>query len=738
MTVFDYLQGFLNAAALAADTSLTYTAGQPKTVAAGDVIRTRSECYSYLVAASVATDNDAVTTGGVKLYVIPQRGEIWDKQFFDNNDADRINRAIAKAVTLTDTGVLHKVMVQGLYTLDKPIKAFKWTGTAFSFTSIHIEAPAQGYVGAKRTRFMFTDGQNPGIVTQQIRQLTIKNISIVGAANSLPLPSYDDLLDRNNWWNTTGAVDSGPFRKHTGICIDPFWVSQAASDKFPYFDGGGVEPNHYVASTGAGSTQITITHCEIQGWVCGVMCAASGVQIGDSIILEKCNLSANGQAVIIGESQNRGIHINDCHAKGFDVFLCSGSGYGDGTGSGGFINGGVFLYGYAMMNVDCSRGQGAMNDVYAESIWTLGNVTGHMGWQFANCNMKFIGNSNGRGVASVLMGAGSVTFDGGYYGHYNNQPHQIAIGTQYTVQGGTCFNNAPVPINLSGGNLFAWLDGVFRYGAGAGQRISGKLTGSLNAVLAQLRYSLPGMPWAEAASGATGYWECVTGPNTTYIGTATVLKSAGGVITLTGIDTKNIFINDTLIGGTSQTISNHNNGVVSSQFYTMGVVSSIDAVAGCCVLSAGAVDLENGKNYAVYVYSFPSIRRPVIAAMTSGSPILTDAGIATADWAVGQSIKGNGIPGQTRVSAVISGQITMTKNATATQTADIYDGLFLPVTVRRTAAPTVGRWPTGSFVANMHPALDANNMVLTGWICTMGGSPGTWRAVYNSSISPAT
>ena len=55
--------------ALLADTALTYTAGQLGTVEAGDYVRTRSEGFSYQVAASGATDHHLTTAGGVKLYV---------------------------------------------------------------------------------------------------------------------------------------------------------------------------------------------------------------------------------------------------------------------------------------------------------------------------------------------------------------------------------------------------------------------------------------------------------------------------------------------------------------------------------------------------------------------------------------------------------------------------------------------------------------------------------------------
>ena len=64
---------FNNLAALVADTTLTYTAGQPGTVDAGDYVRARKEGFAYEVAASGATDNHEVTAGGVKLYRITRQ-----------------------------------------------------------------------------------------------------------------------------------------------------------------------------------------------------------------------------------------------------------------------------------------------------------------------------------------------------------------------------------------------------------------------------------------------------------------------------------------------------------------------------------------------------------------------------------------------------------------------------------------------------------------------------------------
>jgi hypothetical protein len=61
---------FKDVATLLANTSLAYGGGASQ-VAAGDIIRTRRRGYSYIVAASGASDQDVTTAGGVKLYVLP-------------------------------------------------------------------------------------------------------------------------------------------------------------------------------------------------------------------------------------------------------------------------------------------------------------------------------------------------------------------------------------------------------------------------------------------------------------------------------------------------------------------------------------------------------------------------------------------------------------------------------------------------------------------------------------------
>lgn len=62
---------FESMAAMLADTSMTYTAGQANTVAVDRVVVTRRENFRFRVVAAAATDNTSITAGGVKLKPLP-------------------------------------------------------------------------------------------------------------------------------------------------------------------------------------------------------------------------------------------------------------------------------------------------------------------------------------------------------------------------------------------------------------------------------------------------------------------------------------------------------------------------------------------------------------------------------------------------------------------------------------------------------------------------------------------
>lgn len=56
-------------------------------------------------------------------------------------------------------------------------------------------------------------------------------------------------------------------------------------------------------------------------------------------------------------------------------------------------------------------------------------------------------------------------------------------------------------------------------------------------------------------------------------------------------------------------------------------------------------------------------------------------------------------------------------------------GRFSAIDLTATAAPTTGTWAQGDFVANSNRTEAGgagNKYVVMGWVCTVGGTPGTW------------
>ena len=113
---------FATVPALIADTSLTYTAGQPGTVVAGQIVRTRAEGFSYEVAASGATDHHVITAGGVKLYQVS--GRISSELTFKvPTDFPDILTAIERLAPLYSAGAGFRiiVLIESGYEITAPI-----------------------------------------------------------------------------------------------------------------------------------------------------------------------------------------------------------------------------------------------------------------------------------------------------------------------------------------------------------------------------------------------------------------------------------------------------------------------------------------------------------------------------------------------------------------------------------------------------------------------------------------
>ena len=150
--------------ALLADTTLTYTAGQPGAVVAGDIVRTRAEGFAYEVAASGAADQHVTTAGGVKLY--------------ESGPHFTTREALGKAVVRGMTDGRELTVGSVLYRVDSTA-----TGMASAMWDIGVngvrspDRPENAYISA------FHDLNNPRI----IRLYSSVDGLSWGLLNTLPL-----------------------------------------------------------------------------------------------------------------------------------------------------------------------------------------------------------------------------------------------------------------------------------------------------------------------------------------------------------------------------------------------------------------------------------------------------------------------------------------------------------------------------------------------------------------------
>ena len=91
-------EGFSNVTTLLTNTGMKYSGGSP-TVSAGQIVRTLSEGFAFVVATSGASDHHVTTAGGVKLYALPAAdGSVNILQFgastAKSNNATEINKAL--------------------------------------------------------------------------------------------------------------------------------------------------------------------------------------------------------------------------------------------------------------------------------------------------------------------------------------------------------------------------------------------------------------------------------------------------------------------------------------------------------------------------------------------------------------------------------------------------------------------------------------------------------------------
>lgn len=135
-----------NVTALLDDTALTYSAGQPGAVAAGQIVRTRAEGFAYEVVASSAMLFDLVTAGGVKLRLVP-KGDASDLMALGFDKSGSADMSALLTAYLARMPAIVVKLPGGRVRLDSPVEVPPYTAldlgnTVFDLTHLASGQPA--------------------------------------------------------------------------------------------------------------------------------------------------------------------------------------------------------------------------------------------------------------------------------------------------------------------------------------------------------------------------------------------------------------------------------------------------------------------------------------------------------------------------------------------------------------------------------------------------------------------
>jgi hypothetical protein len=74
-------------------------------------------------------------------------------------------------------------------------------------------------------------------------------------------------------------------------------------------------------------------------------------------------------------------------------------------------------------------------------------------------------------------------------------------------------------------------------------------------------------------------------------------------------------------------------------------------------------------------------------------------------------------------------ELTKFMREVAQKVNQVASGAYAGLDGQATAAPTTGTWVQGDYVVNSNPTVAgaaSSQYVIRGWLCTVGGTPGTW------------
>lgn len=644
----------------------------------------------------------------------------WFGALGDNSQDDQpsIQSAIHYGITNK-----HKVYLPiGTYRIDQPILIGRSLADGFinNFVNFELEGESKPYIAGSSPTIVANFNDKFAIGIQRGRGVKISNLHIVGqnTLNFTPKQSFDNLESQ---WVVNGCRDER-YSPYTGLIIDPF------GNSIPV-DGGYTGMGNYYQQVGnGGSTGIDLHNIDITGFVVGFAFSINGnTQNCDQINLENPKIFNCKSGMAFGQSQTKGISVNNIQCWGSTRFLFDGLAYGVGNGympniNGGTIAGGVrslarFTSSWTPLNVQ---------NLFAEYIYTIGYSVGSglNNTSFINCNFQFnTDKTQDIKVATCLYSGSNTSFESCTLRYYDN------------------INRIPITFNVLNGLRFSncYTSNIIYNGFND--------QGSVINNVIYKNHIFTGLDHSQ------GSFSSGEGHHNAYISGSDMLISNSGYITLTaeaspkvieknsrGIVLYYLEQNNITVTGNEATFTTVNPGlyqigdvIISETFFSYAqdsmftinyrsALGSVQNVVGNLVTLENISDSLINGNYECYSFHIPTYRHATFATGSLGSTILSVNCVDIEGiWSVGSKIRGVGVVDGTYIvsRSNLTSEIVISHPLSATITNEnLYDAEVVKIGYS-TGAPTTGGWVAGDIVYNT-----ANDNISL-WKCKTGGNFGT-------------
>lgn len=515
----------------------------------------------------------------------------------------------------------------------------------------------------------------PAIAVQGSRNSTIEGVVLKGV-NLAPLTAgLTPTDDINDWITPNLGITSGRYNPYGGIVVDPW---------------SGTAPGTPYAGATYGRTHslgVNIRNCAIWGFVAAICVKpADDDNQCDSIAIENTIARGNAYSLSIGTSQARSVTCTNFRTE-YNLVNYVGSAHGKQTGCCPAIQGGQSVRSYYLFDFSAGYTNVNVTGFYAETFLCIGQigkgaVASSYAASFTGCGFRFGSTSVNEDrhpyhVACFMPTAFTGCFfetHGGLFNVAGGREDVAFIGCQFRETASTwndiyyCARIKDWAEPLVTFQACSWITDYWTGGTNPANNLH-----NANGITlpSRIEFHPMGSKWFFQPQKL---YELIGGANNTYVASTISSPVVAATLSFTATTVAEFAVGDVLYWKTTAMPRCANLQFQVPMARVTGITSNTvtcewlcnPALCDATFLAAGGSILIAQREWATGSL--------VTGDTTSGSPSVTNVTSAANFIRVGDFISGVGIPSRTRVTAVSGTTVTLSKNATANGTTELYYG----------------------------------------------------------------